>query len=51
MVFLLGGKVNILGSQMIKEQDEKDRVTRTKKKAIFGEEEILLEILRSIPPT
>ena len=30
--------------QVIKERDEKDRVTGTKKKAIFGEEETLLEI-------
>jgi len=29
---------------VIKERDEKDRVTGTKKKAIFGEEETLLEI-------
>ena len=30
--------------QVIKERNEKDRVTGTKKKAIFGEEETLLEI-------
>ena len=29
---------------MIKERDEKDRVTGTKKKAIFGEKETLLEL-------
>jgi hypothetical protein len=30
--------------QIIKERDEKDRVTGTKKKAVFGEEETLLDI-------
>jgi hypothetical protein len=36
---------------VIKERDERDRVTGTEKKAIFGEEEILLELSRSILPT